>query len=168
MIYRCTRLESMNIEAPSSTCLLSEIFIAPSLAVRKATWSGDQPKKSHKYKFKTLSLHLLEQLHFTADKPDDNNDILTSQHVNVYFSRCYLIFFKTGLKATKTLHKNELLQEREKIDLFSLLPSPGALEGYGFGFLIGNVQGFVFVIISDAVFWILIMLLKEMQAHNDK
>ncbi|HEX6479986.1 MAG TPA: hypothetical protein VF043_14180 [Ktedonobacteraceae bacterium] len=58
---------------------------------------------------------------------------------------------------------------REKAEPFALPKSPGTLSGFyfscgplaGLGFFVGNVEGFVFAIVGDIMFWVLIALLKE-------
>jgi len=61
--------------------------------------------------------------------------------------------------------------KREKVDSFGMPTSPGMLAGFYFscgplaalGFWIGHLQGFVLAIVSDAIFWILVALLKEIR-----
>ena len=65
------------------------------------------------------------------------------------------------------LHKMKRYRE-EKVDPFGLSTSPGILAGFyfscgpvaGLGFWIGNWQGFVFAILGNTMFWILISLLE--------
>lgn len=60
------------------------------------------------------------------------------------------------------------LGKRKKAEPFALPKSPGILAGFyfscgplaGLGFFVGNVGGFVFAIVGDVMFWILIALLK--------
>ena len=64
--------------------------------------------------------------------------------------------------------------KREKVDPFALPTSPGILASFyfscgpiaGLGFLIGGMQGFVFAIVSDVIFWVLMKLLKEIGIHH--
>jgi hypothetical protein len=61
------------------------------------------------------------------------------------------------------------LGKRKKAEPFALPKSPGILAGFyfscgplaGLGFFVGNGGGFVFAIVGDVMFWVLIALLKE-------
>ena len=63
------------------------------------------------------------------------------------------------------------LGKRKKAEPFALPKSPGTLAGFyfscgpvaGLGFFVGNVPGFVFAIVGDILFWVLIAWLKEMK-----
>jgi hypothetical protein len=59
--------------------------------------------------------------------------------------------------------------KRKKAEPFALPESPGILAGFyfscgplaGLGFFVGNVGGFVFALVGNVMFWVLIALLKE-------
>jgi len=100
--------------------------------------------------------------------PNDNNDILALQYVNVHFTRGYSISLGANLKRQRGCTKIKL-GKRKKAEPFTLPKSPGTLAGFyfscgplaAFGFFVGNLEGFVFAIVGDVMFWVLIALLKD-------
>src|SRR5260221_5255300 len=100
--------------------------------------------------------------------PNDNNDILALEYVNVHFKRGYSISLGADLKQQRGSTKIKP-GKRKKAEPFTLPKSPGTLAGFyfscgplaAFGLLLGNFGAFVFAIVGDLMFWVWITLLKD-------